>query len=93
MPKFKPARPLSTPPRSEGPLQNQPSEEENGLREFEVWKREVVGIPTRWDSWLEGRVARDAGRMEPPKEGYVLCTLKVTYDKVRARVHQVLLDH
>lgn len=51
----------------------------------QVWRREIFGIPTRWDRWLDRELARglelDAAA---PRPGNVKCVLTVTFEEVRS---------
>ncbi|KAI0764446.1 hypothetical protein BC629DRAFT_918548 [Irpex lacteus] len=56
----------------------------------QVWRREVCGIPTRWDCWLDRDVTRGLELDAAPRPGNVKCVLIVTFEEgaVTDRVFQ-----
>ncbi|KAI0758398.1 hypothetical protein BC629DRAFT_1444153 [Irpex lacteus] len=62
------------------PPLHDPRRDEDKIRA--AWRRDVFGIPTRFDQWLEREVERGLASSSPPRTGNVRCALTVSFEKV-----------
>ncbi|KAI0771414.1 hypothetical protein BC629DRAFT_1641530 [Irpex lacteus] len=61
------------------PPLHDPRRDEDKIRA--AWRRDVFGIPTRFDQWLEREVERGLASSSPPRTGNVRCALTVSFEK------------
>ncbi|KAI0758614.1 hypothetical protein BC629DRAFT_1597927 [Irpex lacteus] len=61
------------------PPLHDPQHDEDKIRA--AWRRDVFGIPTRFDQWLEREVERGLTSSLPPRTGNVRCALTVSFEE------------
>ncbi len=69
------------------PPLHDPRRDEDEIRA--AWRRDVLGIPNRFDRWLEREVELGLTSPSPPRTGNVRCVLTVSFEEVR--LHEFFL--